>query len=100
MIKGIQKQAVMLPLPQESRFECAYFIARRMPQVPRDPASEAVAELEMLAEASKILNESGLASRPRRDRAARRARLCRMALGALLFFAGTGLGATVALLLG
>ena len=88
MIKGIRKQAVLLPLPAKSRFECAYFIVRRPTAEPDTEADR----LEMLA-------EGGLLSRPKPERIRKRNLWRRLGMGVLLFLSGLGTGAILTLLL-
>ncbi|MBQ8345853.1 MAG: hypothetical protein IJY42_06295 [Clostridia bacterium] len=95
MIKGIRKQAVLLPLPAKSRFECAYFIVRRPTAEPDTEADR----LEMLAEADRILREGGLLSRPKPERIRKRNLWRRLGMGVLLFLSGLGTGAILTLLL-
>ncbi len=62
MLKGIQKNMIMIKLPRSQSFEAAYFILRSSGKEPRQG--------EMVREANRIIAESGLCS-VKGDRAGR-----------------------------
>ena len=89
MIKGAQKQMIVLRTADSRYFDEAYFVLRREIDARPAPTNE------MLCEADRILRESTLGSageaRPKRRRG--------VWLFGLGFFAGGGMGALLLLLL-
>ena len=84
MIKGAQKQMIVVRTGNSRYFDEAYFVLRREIRAPKH------AKTEMLAEAYRILAESAGEAHPRRIK-----RLS----GILLFAAGLVLGGGVAVLI-
>lgn len=97
-MKGIRKNAVMLPLPRKSRFECAYFILKRG-EARETEGEDSPAGMEMLAEAGRILRDNGLLERSLSQKRRRRLLCQKLLAGILLFFGGTGLGMLLGVLL-
>ena len=62
MIKGAQKQMIVVRTGNSRYFDEAYFVLRREVRAPKH------AKGELLAEADRILRESTLPVRPRRGR--------------------------------
>ena len=90
-MKGIRKNAVMLPLPHKSRFECAYFILKRG-EAKEAEREDSPAGMEMLAEAGRILRDNGLMERSLSQKRRRKLLWQNLLGGILLFFGGTGVG--------
>ena len=82
MIKGAQKQMIVVRTGDSRYFDEAYFVLRREVKPKRSTRDE------MLKEANRILEESGI-DLPKRKRLPR---------GPLLFFAGTVCGILAAVL--
>ncbi len=74
MVKGCQREMILLQTKESPVFECAYFVLRK--------GRAAMPRGDMVAEANRILGreEQGPSSRPAR-------------LGLLLFFVGVAIGA-------
>ena len=83
MIKGAQKQMIVLRTGDSRYFDEAYFVLRREVKPHRSSRDE------MIKEANRILSESGLDLRPRKRRIPR---------GVWLFLAGILCGGAVAVL--
>ena len=84
MLKGAQKQMIIVRTGDSRYFDEAYFVLRREIKTQRSTRSD------MLREATRILEESELDPRPRRSRVPK---------GVLLFLAGILCGAAVAVLI-
>ncbi len=74
MLKGIQKNMILVKLPRSSYFESAYFVLRSLGKEAR-PA-------EMVKEANKIIAESGLFAQ-KKGPSLRRERIAFFIYGAL-----------------